>query len=154
MQADSLGQADLEVPVEQLAPQRYPGGEHGGVHEAHRLPVHQEPLLAGGGQVVGRAGRLDPEADLRSRPPPRVKGQLQGEVLRTAPEPLLDDEVEGLGGVEAAHVHLLLAVDGGPGEPGHLEAGGEGHHAAVVLHGDAVLRRMRQGRALTAAVGL
>ena len=153
MQADCLGQAYLEVPVEQLAPQRHPGGEHGGVHEADRLPVHQEPLLAGGGQVVGRAGRLHPEADLRSRPPPRVEGQLKG-VLRAPPEPLLDDEVEGLGGVEAAHVDLLLAVDGGPGEPGHLESGGERHYLAVVLHGDAVLRRTRQGRALTAAVGL
>ena len=64
MTADSLGKPDLEVFVEQLAPERHPVGEHGGGHEADRLPVHQEPLDGGQGEVVGEAGELDPEANI------------------------------------------------------------------------------------------
>ena len=40
---DCSCESDLEVPVEELAAERDPGGEHLQGHEAHRLAVHQEP---------------------------------------------------------------------------------------------------------------
>ena len=61
-------ESDLEVPVEELAAERDPGGEHLQGHEAHRLAVHQEPLQGGGGQRVGRARPRHPHTHLLPRP--------------------------------------------------------------------------------------
>ena len=69
---DSLGKSDLEVSVEKFSPQRDPGREHAHTHEAYSLPVHEEPLCGGGGQVVGGAGPLHPLTHLRPAPGPGV----------------------------------------------------------------------------------
>ena len=138
MTADSLGKPDLEVFVEQLTPERHPVGEHGGGHEADRLPVHQEPLDGGQGEVVGEAGELDPEANVSSTPPPGGKRQAgtvsRGGRLSTL---LLHDQVERLGGIEGVHLHLLLRVDRRSGKPRNLHLGAAGtwrvrHHLLVL----------------------
>ena len=98
--ADSFSKPDLEVFVEQLAAEGHPVGEHCWRHQADRLPVHEEPLNGREGQVMGEASELDPEANVRSTPPPRVKreaGAVSGS--RRLSAPLLHNEVEWLGGI-------------------------------------------------------
>ena len=100
MTADSFSKPDLEVFVEQLPTQRDSVGEHCGRHQADGLSVHQEPLDGRKRQVVGEASELNPEANVCSTPPPRVKreaGAVSGS--RRLSAPLLHNEVEWLGGI-------------------------------------------------------
>ena len=132
--ADSFGKPDLEVFVEQLPTQRHPVGEHCGRHQADGLPVHQEPLDGRKRQVVGEASELNPEANVCSTPPPGVKreaGAVSGS--RRLSTALLHNKVEWLGGIEGVHLHLLLRVHWGSGEPRnfHLSTRRTWNHLAI-----------------------
>lgn len=70
-----LAQPDLKVSVQQLAAEGDPGDEHVQRHQTHRLPVHEEPVGVGGGQVVGGAGVHNPPAHLLPGPLPRITGK-------------------------------------------------------------------------------
>ena len=53
-----FGESYLEVSVEKFPPERNSVGEHLDWHQTDSLPVHQEPVHTGRGEVVGETGPL------------------------------------------------------------------------------------------------
>ena len=65
---DCFSQPDLKIFVQHLASQRDSGGEHAGVHQAHRLAVHQEPVKTWKRKIVWETSPLHPSTDICTAP--------------------------------------------------------------------------------------